>query len=120
MHSGPEGYLSLSSHHKTAQEISEICVGGNHIRLHLSAIWFVQCTKDLHKGTEASHGLPTLPGTENSYLPGRHLNTGGEQRHTSTTGALHGPATRTVRVHHQHSKVNIRTIPPGCVFGAPG
>ena len=65
MHCGSERCVSFSSHCKAAQEVSEICMGGNHISVHLSVVWSVQCTKNIHQAIETSHGLPTLSGTQN-------------------------------------------------------
>ena len=51
-------YLSVP----IARQHSNVCVEGNHIRVHLSAI---QHTKNIHQVIETSHGLPTLSGTQN-------------------------------------------------------
>ena len=120
VYSGFKGHLSLSPHCKAAQEISEICVGGNHIRVHPSTIWSVQCTKDLYESTEASYGPPMLSKTENSDLPRQYIDNGQGQRHLGETGALHSPTARTVGMHHQCSEVSTRINPPNCVSRAPG
>jgi len=49
VYSGPKRCPSFGSHWKETQEISEVCVGGNHIQVHLSTVWSVQYTKNIHK-----------------------------------------------------------------------
>ena len=115
VYGGPKRCLSFGSHRKEAQEISEVRVGGNHIQVHLSAIWSVQCAKNFHKAAEASHGLPALSRIANGHLPGRYPHTGREQRHPVTPGVLHNPAIRTIGVHYQPSKVHTRANPPYCL-----
>ena len=116
MQCGSKRCVSFGSHCKAAQEISEVCVEGTTFEF-TYAVWSVQCAKNIYQVVETSHGLPTLSGTQNSHLSGRHPRIGREQRHPDTTGALHSPIAGTLGVHHQPLQVQSGANITHCVSG---
>ena len=66
--SGPERRLSFGAHSQATQEIPQIHMGRNHLRIYLPTIRSVQCTEV----SMSSGGSPAFPRSENCDLPRRH------------------------------------------------
>ena len=68
MLSGSKGCLPLSSHCRAPQEIPTIRMGRHHLRIHLSTIWPLQCSKDIHEAPSPCDGLTMVHGSEDGSV----------------------------------------------------
>lgn len=70
--SGFEGCVLVSADNTGTQKVSEIHLGPQDIRVHLPALWAVQCPAHLHKTITTSNGTPADAGFPIDNLPGRY------------------------------------------------
>ena len=70
---GLEGCILCSTNSSLSQEVSEVCVSKQNIRVPVPTIRSVFGSPSLHKSTETSVGYPTFTGDSDCYLHRRHV-----------------------------------------------
>ena len=101
-----KGCLPLSSHCRESQKIPSVRMGRHHLRVHLSAIWSLQCAEDLHKTPSPSDGSLTIQRSEVSGLLRRYLGDGRRSGDSSGTSPSDHHPSGTTGLHREQVEVN--------------
>ena len=115
-----EGCLSFSSHCRAPQEIPSIRMGRQHLRIHLSTVWSLQCTKDFHEAPSSSCGTPAVLGSEDGSILGRHPANGRRPRDPAETSSPDHLPPGGSGLHSEQAKVSVRSLPADNLPGVPG
>ena len=101
-----KGCLPLSSHCRESQEIPSVHMGRHHLRIHLSAIWSLQCAEDLHKTPLPGDGSLTIQRSEVSSLLRRYLADGRRSGDSAGTSPSDHHPSGTTGLHREQVEVN--------------
>ena len=115
-----KGCLPLSSHCRESQKIPLVCMGRHHLRVHLSAMWSLQCAEDLHKTPSPSDGSLTIQRSEVSGLLRRYLGDGRRSGDSSGTSPSDHHPSGTTGLHREQVEVNPGPLPSDHLLGSAG
>ena len=95
-------------------------MGRHHLRVHLSAIWSLQCAEDLHKTPSPSDGSLTIQRSEVSGLLRRYLGDGRRSGDSSGTNPSDYHPSGTTGLHREQVEVNPGPLPSDHLLGSAG
>ena len=117
--SRPKGCLPLSTHRGESQEVPSVHMGRHHLRIHLSAIWSLQCTKDLHETPSPGDGTFEIQRSEASNLPRRHLADGRRLGDSAEASPSDYYPSGAAGLHCEQVEVNPGPLPSDNLLGSP-
>ena len=115
-----KGCLPLSSHCRESQEIPSVHMVRHHLRIHLTAIWSLQCTEVLHKTPSPGDGSLMIQRSEVSSLLRRYLADGRRSGDSAGTSPSDHNPSGTTGLHREQVEVNPGPLPSDHLLGSAG
>ena len=106
-----EGCIPVSSSCPGTRKISEVHVGQENLRVHLSSIWTFQYPPHIYKASPSSHGILAEAGTVIDHLPGQHSDYASVQGRLATPGGIDNATAGVFGLYHQQREITAESIP---------
>lgn len=116
-YSGLEGCLPVCLGSKGAQEVPEICLGKQDLRVHQPTLWSLQCTKSVHKAPSPSHGTSKKTGTQIGNLSGQSAAAGPGERTINVPGSSDCRSVGAAGVYGELGEIPVDPNSTGHLFG---